>query len=146
MCTEAGLLICNLFCRLFSVDTFERGPDINCISISMNVPKENSKVYQALINNFPNQQSLSQSNDDDEEPTCEMEVINLPFNQPSEKIKIRLKRLADNCGGKVLRIVANKATLRFPTPDHASRYEYCLLKLFFFIYTSKNTSNWYSYK
>ncbi|KOB70958.1 putative limkain b1 [Operophtera brumata] len=68
-----------------------------------------------------NMESLSQSNDDEEEPTCEMEVVNLPFNQPTERIKIRLKRLADNCGGKVLQIVANKATLRFPTPDHAAR-------------------------
>ncbi|KOB70959.1 putative limkain b1 [Operophtera brumata] len=50
-----------------------------------------------------------------------MEVVNPPFNQLTEWIKIRLKRLADNCVGKVLQIVTNKAMLRFPTPDYAAR-------------------------
>ncbi|XP_037293714.1 meiosis regulator and mRNA stability factor 1 [Manduca sexta] len=52
---------------------------------------------------------------------CELEVCNLPREQPAERVSRRLRRLADNCGGKVLRVHPPTALLRFPTPDHASR-------------------------
>lgn len=51
-----------------------------------------------------------------------MEVGNLPLDQPPERVSRRLRRLADNCGGKVLRVIASTAKLKFPTPDHASRW------------------------
>ncbi|KAL0841176.1 hypothetical protein ABMA28_014919 [Loxostege sticticalis] len=55
------------------------------------------------------------------EAKCEMEVVNLPTDHPPERVSRRLRRLADNCGGKVLRVSASTAMLRFPTPDHALR-------------------------
>lgn len=64
---------------------------------------------------------LKVSQTEEEEPICEMEVVNLPMDQPPERVSRRLRRLADNCGGKVLRVTASTAMLRFPTPDHASR-------------------------
>lgn len=59
--------------------------------------------------------------EEDEVPTCEMEVINLPVDKPPERVSRRLRRLADNCGGKVLKVTASTAIMKFPTPDHTSR-------------------------
>ncbi|XP_013142960.1 PREDICTED: meiosis arrest female protein 1 homolog [Papilio polytes] len=75
--------------------------------------------YNELTAQLPRNPKVSQT--EEEEPTCEMEVSNLPVNQPAERVSRRLRRLADNCGGKVLRVTADTAVLRFPTPDHASR-------------------------
>ncbi|XP_045535658.1 meiosis regulator and mRNA stability factor 1 [Papilio machaon] len=75
--------------------------------------------YNELTAQLPRNPKVSQT--EEEEPTCEMEVSNLPINQPPERVSRRLRRLADNCGGKVLRVTAPTAMLRFPTPDHASR-------------------------
>lgn len=78
--------------------------------------------FNDLTVNLPrNPKMLSFSNDDEEEPTCVMHVSNLPMDQTPERVSRRLRRLADNCGGKVLRVMATTAMLRFPTPDHASR-------------------------
>ncbi|KAL4712272.1 hypothetical protein ACJJTC_004034 [Scirpophaga incertulas] len=77
-------------------------------------------LFNELIAHLPRNPKFSQT-EEDEQPICEMEVANLPLDQPPERVSRRLKRLADNCGGKVLRITAPTAMLRFPTPDHASR-------------------------
>ncbi|XP_059045300.1 meiosis regulator and mRNA stability factor 1-like [Achroia grisella] len=77
--------------------------------------------YNDLTALLPRNPKISQTEEDEEPPTCEMEVTNLPVDHPPERVSRRLRRLADNCGGKVLRVTANTAVLRFPTPDHASR-------------------------
>lgn len=61
------------------------------------------------------------SKSEDETPTCEVEVLNLPIHQPPELVSIRLRHLAKKCGGKVISVTAPTAVLRFSTPDHASR-------------------------
>ncbi|XP_045497656.1 meiosis regulator and mRNA stability factor 1 [Colias croceus] len=76
--------------------------------------------YNDLTAHLPRNPKISQT-EDDEPPTCEMEVLNLPVDQPPERVSRRLRRLADNCGGKVLRVTASTAMMKFPTPDHASR-------------------------
>ncbi|XP_068632213.1 meiosis regulator and mRNA stability factor 1 [Battus philenor] len=76
--------------------------------------------YNEITAHLPRNPKVSQT-EEEEEPTCEMEVINLPMDQPPERVSRRLRRLADNCGGKVLRVTASTAVLRFPTPDHTSR-------------------------
>ncbi|XP_049868975.1 meiosis regulator and mRNA stability factor 1 isoform X2 [Pectinophora gossypiella] len=77
--------------------------------------------YNELTAHLPrNPKTLSQT-EEDETPSCEMEVANLPVDQPPERVTRRLRRLADNCGGKVIRVNNATAVLRFPTPDHASR-------------------------
>ncbi|XP_022120063.2 meiosis regulator and mRNA stability factor 1 isoform X2 [Pieris rapae] len=76
--------------------------------------------YNELTAHLPRNPKVSQT-EEDEEPTCEMEVINLPVDQPPERVSRRLRRLADNCGGKVLRVTASTAMMKFPTPDHTSR-------------------------
>ncbi|CAG5031554.1 unnamed protein product [Parnassius apollo] len=76
--------------------------------------------YNEITAHLPRNPKVSQT-EEEEEPTCEMEVANLPMDQPPERVSRRLRRLADNCGGKVLRVTAPTAVLRFPTPDHASR-------------------------
>ncbi|XP_063824866.1 meiosis regulator and mRNA stability factor 1 [Ostrinia nubilalis] len=75
--------------------------------LTANLPR-NSKVYAAEDKAI-------------DETKCEMEVVNLPTDHPPERISRRLRRLADNCGGKVLGVTASTAMLRFPTPDHALR-------------------------
>ncbi|XP_052759565.1 meiosis regulator and mRNA stability factor 1 [Galleria mellonella] len=77
--------------------------------------------FNELTAHLPRNPKISQTEENEEQPTCEMEVANLPSDQPPERVSRRLRRLADNCGGKVLRVTANTAVLRFPTPDHASR-------------------------
>ncbi|CAH2037602.1 unnamed protein product, partial [Iphiclides podalirius] len=76
--------------------------------------------YNDITAKLPRNPKVSQT-EEEVEPTCEMEVTNLPIDQPPERVSRRLRRLADNCGGKVLRVTAPTAVLRFPTPDHASR-------------------------
>uniref|UniRef100_A0A2A4JHD7 Meiosis regulator and mRNA stability factor 1 n=1 Tax=Heliothis virescens TaxID=7102 RepID=A0A2A4JHD7_HELVI len=61
------------------------------------------------------------SKSEDETPTCEVEVLNLPIHQPPELVSIRLRTLAKKCGGRVISVTAPTAVLRFSTPDHASR-------------------------
>ncbi|KAI8435891.1 hypothetical protein MSG28_004087 [Choristoneura fumiferana] len=77
--------------------------------------------YNDLTAHLPrNPKTLSQT-EDEEAPICEIEVVNLPVDQTPDRVSRRLRRLADNCGGKVLRVMASTAMLRFPTPDHAAR-------------------------
>lgn len=61
------------------------------------------------------------SKSEDETPTCEVEVLNLPIHQPPELVSIRLRHLAKKCGGRVVSVTAPTAILKFSTPDHASR-------------------------
>lgn len=48
-------------------------------------------------------------------------VYNLPANKDGKSISNRLRRLSDNCGGKVLSISGCTATLRFTNQDSAER-------------------------
>ncbi|XP_066545181.1 meiosis regulator and mRNA stability factor 1 isoform X2 [Amia ocellicauda] len=48
-------------------------------------------------------------------------VYNLPTNRDGKSISNRLRRLSDNCGGKVLSISAGGAVLRFSSQDAAER-------------------------
>lgn len=52
-----------------------------------------------------------------------MEVIvsNLPQDKDISKVKNRLKKLSDNCGGRVGHIIYDRAVIRFPTIEFASR-------------------------
>lgn len=48
-------------------------------------------------------------------------VYNLPANKDGKSVSNRLRRLSDNCGGKVLSITGCSAVLRFLTPESAAR-------------------------
>ncbi|NXX18195.1 MARF1 factor, partial [Podargus strigoides] len=56
-------------------------------------------------------------------PACHtlLYVYNLPTNRDSKSISNRLRRLSDNCGGKVLSISGSSAILRFLNQDSAER-------------------------
>uniref|UniRef100_A0ABM5EZV2 Meiosis regulator and mRNA stability factor 1 n=1 Tax=Pogona vitticeps TaxID=103695 RepID=A0ABM5EZV2_9SAUR len=56
-------------------------------------------------------------------PTCHtlLYVYNLPTNRDSKSVCYRLRRLSDNCGGKVLTISGSSAILRFLNQDSAER-------------------------
>ncbi|MGH0118758.1 UNVERIFIED_CONTAM: hypothetical protein FKN15_062220 [Acipenser sinensis] len=48
-------------------------------------------------------------------------VYNLPSHRDSKTVTYRLRRLSDNCGGKVLSISSGSAVLRFSSQDAAER-------------------------
>lgn len=48
-------------------------------------------------------------------------VYNLPTNRDSKSVSNRLRRLSDNCGGKVLSISGSSAILRFLNQESAER-------------------------
>nr|XP_005508536.1 meiosis arrest female protein 1 isoform X6 [Columba livia] len=56
-------------------------------------------------------------------PACHtlLYVYNLPTNRDSKSISNRLRRLSDNCGGKVLSISGSSAILRFLNQESAER-------------------------
>ena len=51
----------------------------------------------------------------------EIVVSNLPEDKDQARIKIRLKQLSENCGGRVVAITKSTATIRFSTGEFASR-------------------------
>lgn len=53
--------------------------------------------------------------------TFDLLVNNLPKEKDVVAIKRRLKQLSDNCGGKVLGIQSNTATVRFNSADSSVR-------------------------
>ncbi|XP_066496657.1 meiosis regulator and mRNA stability factor 1 isoform X4 [Tiliqua scincoides] len=56
-------------------------------------------------------------------PACHtlLYVYNLPTNRDSKSVCYRLRRLSDNCGGKVLTISGSSAILRFLSQESAER-------------------------
>ncbi|XP_014376287.1 meiosis regulator and mRNA stability factor 1 isoform X5 [Alligator sinensis] len=56
-------------------------------------------------------------------PPCHtlLYVYNLPTNRDSKSVSNRLRRLSDNCGGKVLSISGSSAILRFLNQENAER-------------------------
>ncbi|XP_043568067.1 meiosis regulator and mRNA stability factor 1 isoform X3 [Chiloscyllium plagiosum] len=56
-------------------------------------------------------------------PQCHtlLYVYNLPLNRDSKQVSNRLRRLSDNCGGKVLSITGGSAILRFTSQESAER-------------------------
>ncbi|XP_060696417.1 meiosis regulator and mRNA stability factor 1 isoform X3 [Hemiscyllium ocellatum] len=56
-------------------------------------------------------------------PQCHtlLYVYNLPLNRDSKQVSNRLRRLSDNCGGKVLSITSGSAILRFTSQESAER-------------------------
>ncbi|XP_072791874.1 meiosis regulator and mRNA stability factor 1 isoform X3 [Taeniopygia guttata] len=56
-------------------------------------------------------------------PACHtlLYVYNLPTNRDSKSVSNRLRRLSDNCGGKVLSISGSSAILRFLNQESAER-------------------------
>nr|XP_056722224.1 meiosis regulator and mRNA stability factor 1 [Euleptes europaea] len=56
-------------------------------------------------------------------PACHtlLYVYNLPTNRDTKSVCYRLRRLSDNCGGKVLTISGSSAILRFLNQDSAER-------------------------
>ncbi|KAM6054582.1 meiosis regulator and mRNA stability factor 1 isoform 2-T2 [Chlamydotis macqueenii] len=56
-------------------------------------------------------------------PACRtlLYVYNLPTNRDSKSVSNRLRRLSDNCGGKVLSISGSSAILRFLNQESAER-------------------------
>ncbi|XP_051876783.1 meiosis regulator and mRNA stability factor 1 isoform X2 [Pristis pectinata] len=48
-------------------------------------------------------------------------AYNLPLNRDSKQVSNRLRRLSDNCGGKVLSITGSSAILRFTSQESAER-------------------------
>ncbi|XP_075231628.1 meiosis regulator and mRNA stability factor 1-like protein [Lycorma delicatula] len=51
----------------------------------------------------------------------ELVVNNLPINCDPLKVRARLKRLAENCGGRIGQIIGLTTTVRFPTLEYALR-------------------------
>ena len=49
-------------------------------------------------------------------------VSQLPLVKNVNKVKLRLKKLSDNCGGKVMTIQGQFAFVRFPNKESAVRY------------------------
>ncbi|XP_072337934.1 meiosis regulator and mRNA stability factor 1-like isoform X1 [Scyliorhinus torazame] len=56
-------------------------------------------------------------------PQCHtlLYAYNLPLNRDSKQVSNRLRRLSDNCGGKVLSISGSSAILRFTSQESAER-------------------------
>ncbi|NWY65836.1 MARF1 factor, partial [Erithacus rubecula] len=56
-------------------------------------------------------------------PACQtlLYVYNLPTNRDSRSVSNRLRRLSDNCGGKVLSVGGGGAVLRLPSQESAQR-------------------------
>ncbi|EMP37349.1 Limkain-b1 [Chelonia mydas] len=56
-------------------------------------------------------------------PSCHtlLYVYNLPTNRDSKSVSNRLRRLSDNCGGKVMSISGSSAILRFSNQESAER-------------------------
>ncbi|XP_041062243.1 meiosis regulator and mRNA stability factor 1 isoform X1 [Carcharodon carcharias] len=56
-------------------------------------------------------------------PQCHtlLYAYNLPLNRDSKQVSNRLRRLSDNCGGKVLSITGSSAILRFTSQESAER-------------------------
>ncbi|XP_067912326.1 meiosis regulator and mRNA stability factor 1 isoform X2 [Heterodontus francisci] len=59
----------------------------------------------------------------DKMPQCHtlLYAYNLPLNRDSKQVSNRLRRLSDNCGGKVLSITGSSAILRFTSQESAER-------------------------
>ncbi|KAJ7340352.1 hypothetical protein OS493_003095 [Desmophyllum pertusum] len=53
--------------------------------------------------------------------SSELLVLNLPMGKDVTQVKNRLKKLSDNCGGKVVSISGRTSVLRFPNPASAAR-------------------------
>lgn len=49
-------------------------------------------------------------------------VSNLPEDKDVTGIKRRLKRLSNNCGGRVVEVQSNAAIVRFISKEYADRY------------------------
>ena len=58
---------------------------------------------------------------DESSLSSELLVLNLPVGKDVAQVKNRLKKLSDNCGGKVLRMSGGTAILKFPNPASATR-------------------------
>ena len=53
--------------------------------------------------------------------SSELLVLNLPMGKDVAQVKNRLKKLSDNCGGRVVSMSGRTAVLRFPNPASAAR-------------------------
>lgn len=53
--------------------------------------------------------------------SSELLILNLPVGKDVTQIKNRLKKLSDNCGGKVVSISGRTSVIRFPNPASAAR-------------------------
>ncbi|XP_022794519.1 meiosis regulator and mRNA stability factor 1-like [Stylophora pistillata] len=53
--------------------------------------------------------------------SSELLVLNLPMGKDVAQVRNRLKKLSDNCGGKVVSISGHTSILRFPNPVSAAR-------------------------
>lgn len=73
--------------------------------------------YASLVASVPFRSPTKQS----QSRSCELVVNDLPPDKDSTLLQNRLRRLSDNCGGRVLAIVGTTAYLRFPTSDSARR-------------------------
>ena len=54
--------------------------------------------------------------------SSELTVLNLPLGKDPAQIKMKLKKLSDNCGGKVISVTGRCAVIRFPNALSAARY------------------------
>nr|XP_039259521.1 meiosis regulator and mRNA stability factor 1-like [Styela clava] len=56
-----------------------------------------------------------------ESPQPQLLVSNLPMNNDANAVRMRLRQLSDNCGGKVVKLSMGTAVLKFATADAANR-------------------------
>lgn len=96
---------------------------INVILLHMENASENlilcaSEHYSftELVESLPPRGSIKQSNQ-----PVEVVVYNLPADKDSNSVKMRLRQLSDNCGGRVTTLKHTCATIRFASFDIASR-------------------------
>ncbi|XP_034248491.1 meiosis regulator and mRNA stability factor 1 isoform X2 [Thrips palmi] len=72
--------------------------------------------FSNLVENLPLRGAFKSGNQ-----PMEVIVSNLPQDKDLSKVKNRLKKLSDNCGGRVGHIIYDRAVIRFPTVEFASR-------------------------
>ena len=60
--------------------------------------------------------------DDDTVLSSELTVLNLPLGKDAGQVRMQLKKLSDNCGGKVVSVTGRCALIKFPNALSAARY------------------------
>ncbi|RZF43498.1 hypothetical protein LSTR_LSTR005234 [Laodelphax striatellus] len=89
----------------------------DCVSETLILNADEHHSFQLLVKSLPHRTIPAK-------PTFqsyEVLVSNLPANREPNKVRGRLKRLAENCGGRVGYVVGLQTTLRFPSLEFALR-------------------------
>ncbi|KAK3909373.1 Meiosis regulator and mRNA stability factor 1 [Frankliniella fusca] len=72
--------------------------------------------FSSLVENLPPRGAFKSGNQ-----PVEVIIFNIPPDKDMGKIKNRLRKLSDNCGGRVGQIIYDRAIIRFPSIEFANR-------------------------